>query len=349
MKFKFIASCLLLASLGLPMGCSRPDSTAAEKEPPPVNVKLVRPRQGPITRSISLPANIIANQQAVLYAKVAGYLKTIRVDKGDFVKEGDLLAVIEVPELLADEARYKAELVVAELDNRRAIEAQQKAPDLVVRQSLDAVKGRYEVAKANLDRAETLLQFCKITAPFSGVIIKRWVDPGAFIPAATSGSTAQTSALVAIADYSTVRAQLAVPEPETPFIRNDLPVKVTVEELPGTAFTASVTRYAHALDEATKTMLTEIDIANPKGQLLPGMYAMVKVSIETHPNGLLIPVEALVIEKSGTSVFTAVSNKAAKVPVKTGFNDGAFVEILGGLAPDAPVILAGKQNLTQEQ
>src|SRR5205807_846674 len=97
---------------------------------------------------------------------------------------------------------------------------QAKAPDLVVRQSIDAARAKYEVAKANLERAETLLKFCKITAPFSGVITRRSVDPGAFIPAATSGSASATSALLMLADFSTVRVRVAVPEAEAPHIRN---------------------------------------------------------------------------------------------------------------------------------
>jgi membrane fusion protein (multidrug efflux system) len=340
---------LVLLLLLLMAGCKPSNPQEEKKAAPPVAVKLIQPHRGDITRSVTLPGNVTANQQAALYAKVAGYLKTITVDKGDAVKAGDLLAEIEVPELLADQAKFKAELAVADIDNRRTIEAQQKAPDLVVRQTLDATKGRYEVAKANLDRAETLLGFCKISAPFSGVITKRSVDPGAFIPAATSASVAQTPALLTLVDFSIVRVQVAVPEPETAFIHNGVPVKVTVEELPGLTFSGAVTRYSHSLDEATKTMLAEIDIANPKGELLPGMYAMLKLGVETRTNALLIPVEGLVVEKAGSSVFTVVDGKAKKVPVKTGFNDGVSVEIVDGLKPDEPVILVGKQALNNGQ
>jgi RND family efflux transporter MFP subunit len=341
--FFFLITILLIS------GCSKSETSSPQKEPAPLAVKLCHPKHGDITRSVSLPANVLPNQQAALYAKVGGYLKTISVDKGDSVKQGDVLAEIEVPELLADEAKFKAELAVADIDYKRILEAQKKAPDLVVLQSVDAAKAKYEVAKANLDRAQTLLQFCKITAPFSGVITKRSVDPGAFIPAATSGSAAQTTPLVMVADYSIVRVQVAVPEPETPFIRNGLPAKVTVDALPGTTFTNSVTRYSHSLDDATKTMLVEIEITNPKAQLLPGMYAIAKLGVETHTDALLIPVEALVTEKTGTSIFKVASGKTVKAPIKTGFNDGAFVEILDGLKPDESLILVGKQTLAPGQ
>jgi RND family efflux transporter MFP subunit len=296
-----------------------------------------------------LPANVAANQQATLYSKVAGYLKTIHVDKGDEVRQGQLLAEIEVPELVADFARYKAEQEIADLDYQRANEAHQKAPDLVVRQTVDAAKAKALMAKANLERAETLLGFCKITAPFSGVITKRAVDPGAFVPAATSGSAAQNAMVVTLMDFSKVRVQIAVPENEVPLVCHGLPVKVTVEELPGRVFEGSITRFSQVLDDATKTMLAETDLENPRRELRPGMYATVKLGVEKHANAVLVPVEAAVVEKSGTSVFVLANGKAKQVPVKTGFNDGASVEIVDGLEPNQAVILVGKLGLSSGQ
>src|SRR5688572_4551917 len=252
-------------------GCKPEESKEAPKKgEPPISVKLVQPKRGEIMRSVSLPANVTANQQATLYSKVGGYLKTIAVDKGDDVKQGQLLAEIEAPEIIADFTRYKAEAEIADLDFKRASDARAKAPDLVVQQSVDTARAKSLMAKANLERAETLLGFCRITAPFSGVITRRAVDPGAFVPAATSGSAAQSAVIVTLMDFDRVRVQVAVPENEVPLIKNGLPVKVTVEGLPGRAFDGSVSRFSQALDDATKTMLVEIDLANPKHELRPG-------------------------------------------------------------------------------
>src|SRR2546423_1514167 len=179
---------MLAGAMLMACGCER-GTVASSTQPatePPVEVTVIRASRGEITRKITLPAEIKANQSATLYAKVSGYLKTISVDKGDMVKEGALLAEIEVPELLADRAKYKAEVELAELDYRRLAEAQKKAPDLVVPLSVDSAKSKREVAKANLERAEILLQFTKISAPFFGIITRRFVDAGAFIPAATA-------------------------------------------------------------------------------------------------------------------------------------------------------------------
>lgn len=331
-------------------GPSSPKVEPAKSAPtPPIQVKITLPRNGEITRSITLPGEVRAYQQATLYAKVAGYLKKITVDTGDAVKEGDLLADIEVPEMIADLARAKTEAEVAALDYKRVTEAFKKAPDLVTPQSIDAAKGKFDIAKASLERIESLLSFAKITAPFSGVITRRMVDPGAFIPVATSGNAAQNAALFVLMNFSKVRVQVAIPEAEAPLITKGLKVRITVDELPGRVYEGGVTRYAYALDDATKTMLTEIEIPNPKGELRPGMYPTVKVVVERKPDALIIPIGALVMEKANASVFTLSESKeqkatvAKKVAIKTGFNDGVSVEILEGLKPNEPVILVGKQ------
>src|SRR5206468_1405722 len=125
---------LLFFPLSLACGCGHSTSDAPPKLAQPIVVRLVSVKKGEATRSITLPGNILAYQRATLYAKVAGYIKTVNVDKGDAVKKGDLLADIEVPELIADRAKYQAELDVAELDFKRIRDAQKKAPDLVLLQ-----------------------------------------------------------------------------------------------------------------------------------------------------------------------------------------------------------------------
>ena len=313
-------------------------------------MQAVLPKRGEITRTVTLPTfRILAYQEARLYAKVSGYLKTLTVDKGDTVASGQLLAEIEVPELLADEAQFKAETEVARTNYQRMVEARHNAPDLVVPQTVDDLFGQWEVARAKLQRTQTLLQYARITAPFSGVITARFVDPGAFIPAATAGTTAQSAALVTLMDFSRLRFQVFVPEAEVPFIKNGLPVRVTVDELPGHTFSGSVTRFAYALDEATKTVLTEIEIPNPAGDLRPGMYASVQLDIQHVPDALLVPAPAVVTERAGSFVFRVDDGKAKKIPVGTGVSDGVNVEITAGLELGAPVILAGGQALNDGQ
>ena len=338
-----------LVGQGIISGCKPSTAESMKEATPPAAVQVVHPKRGSITRNVTLPGEIKAYQQATLYAKVAGYLKTITVDKGDRVKEGDLIADIEVPEMLADLARYKAEVEVAELDYKRLSESQKRLPDLVVPQTVDNAKGKLDVAKASLERTEALLGFAKIAAPFAGVITKRMVDPGAFIPAATSGSAAQNAAIVTLTDFNRVRVQVAVPELETSLIATDQPIKMTVDGLPGRSFEGKITRFSYTLDEATKTMLSEVELPNPKLELRPGMYAIVKIGIERKDDALLVPVDALVVERAGAFVFTINDNKAKKTRVQTGFNDGTHVEIVSGVKPDQPVILVGKRLLGDGQ
>ena len=328
-RWTFPAACLVLAATA---------SLAAE----PLPVKFTSAKRADIHRWITIPGTLKANQQATLYAKVAGYLANVAVDRGDAVKAGQLLGELEVPELLADAKKFEADVKVAGVDLSRLEEARKKAPDLVLPQALDKARAASSVALANLERTNTLLQFAKITAPFPGMITGRFVDNGAFVPSATSGSAAQNAAIFTLMDYTTVRAQAAVPEVEVPFIRAGLPVKFALEALPGKTFDTTVSRSNGVLDEATRTMLVEADMPNAEGALKPGMYASIRIAVEKHTGAITIPVEALVMEKTNAFVFKTADGKAKKTAVKLGFNDGVNAEIVEGLAEGEGVIVPGK-------
>ncbi len=314
----------------------------------PTPVKTAPVQRGDITRYVTLPGNLRANQQATLFAKVAGYVTEVAVDKGDTVKADQLLAELEVPELIADFKKYEADVKVAEIDLGRMTDAQKKAPDLVLPQALDKARAASEVAHANIQRTQTLLDFAKITAPFAGVVTMRFVDDGAFVPAATSGG-AQNAAIFTIMDYTTIRAQAAVPEMDAALVKVGQPVKVTLEALGGKTIDATVSRFAHAIDEATRTMLVEADLPNASLALRPGMYAMMKIGVEQHTGVLTVPVDALAMEKTAAFVFKVADGKAKKTAVTLGFNDGAKVELLTGAAEGEAVILVGKGTLNDGQ
>jgi len=340
-------SAILLASLML-TACDRSQPHAAQAPLPSVQVQVAHPTRGPITRYITLPATIRPYQQVTLHAKVAGYLKTISVDRGDQVKEGDLLAELEAPELLADQSRLQAEVDVAKTDLQRLDDAQKKAPDLIVPLTVDLARSKYEVAAANLKRNETLLRYCRIVAPFSGTITRRWADPGALIPAATSGAP-QNAALLTLMDNSRLRIEVAIPQAEALYVKKDLPVELKLDEFVGKKFSGKITRFADALDDMSKTMATEVELENATHELRPGMFLTAKVGIDHKSDTLLIPVEALLVEKVKTSVFKFVDGKARKSPVKTGFEDGVSVEILEGAGSDDAIILVGKLALADGQ
>jgi membrane fusion protein (multidrug efflux system) len=312
-------------------------------------VKVVSPHRGEVVRYVTLPGTLRANQQVTLYAKVAGYLKSIAVDKGDTVKSGQALAELEIPELLADRLRREADLHIATADVERVHGAQAKAPDLVTSQTVDEAEAKLAVAKASLAQADTLLRYGQMAAPFAGVITMRYVDPGAFVPAATGNSSPAAAAVVTLMDFSVIRAQVAVPETEASRVRVGEPVSISVDGLPGRNFTASVSRQSYALDEATRTLLVEADLPNSDLVLRPGMYASIKVGVEKHTDTLLVPAAALVKEKTANFLFTLANGKAVRNAVKVGFNDNVNVEILEGVAESARVILPGKLTLTPDQ
>lgn len=355
------------------------------------SVQVVRAHKGEVSRSVTLPATVRPWQESVLYAKVTGYLKSISVDTGDWLKPGELVGEIEAPEMQADLARYKAELLrasaewnkaraeasraraevkVASIDLERARKGREKAADLVMPQTVDDAQARREKAEAELDlalakqeaakadqaviqaqleRTEVLLRYARITAPFSGAVTKRWVDPGALVPAASASSSPRSSAIITLTDFSKVRVQMAVPETEIALVKNGLPARVTADAALGRGFDGRVTRFARALDEATKTMMAEIELPNPTGELRPGMFVSVRLALEQKADVLTVPAEALVVEKKRTFVFAVVQGKARKIEVKTGFNDGITVEILAGLHVDDSVITAGKQAVSDGQ
>ena len=329
--------------LGVAMSCV---SLCAADAP---EVAVTSPQRGDIHRFVTLPGTLRANQQVTLHAKVAGYLKSIAVDKGDAVKSGQPLAEIEMPELVAERAKREAELKIAKQELERVNRARTKAPDLITPQAADTAEGRLAVAQAALTENETLLRYGRIVAPFNGIVTMRYVDVGAFVPAATASANPAAAAIVTLMDYSTIRARVAVPEIEGSRIKVGQPVIVTTEAVPGRTFKGTVSRHTGALDEATRSLLVEADLPNADLTLRPGMYTTVKIGVELHQGAMLVPAAALVREKAAGYLFTLADGKATRVPVKYGFNDGANVEILEGIAENARVIIPGKATLVSGQ
>lgn len=370
---QFVAAGFVALGLALLSACS-PSSTAKPKEPDgtgKVPVTVVSVEQQDLTRKITLPGTLVAYNEATLYGKVAGYVKSMRVDKGDRVRRGQTLAVLEVPEMAdeIDQAQAAYLQAVASLNQARAEaqlqrvtyeryrEVHAKDPDAIANQELDQYRSKYEVAEANVklaeakvataasnrDRLIALHQYAFITAPFSGFITARFVDPGALIQAATTSTQGQ--AIVTVQDLGTIRVYVSVPEVNVPLIHIGTPASFTTAAYPGKVFTASVTRFAEALDLASRTMKTEIDVPNRQHLLRPGMYADVTLVIEKIPDALVVPDSALVVTGSKTFVWVARNGIAHEVEVEAGLDNGAETEIRSGLNHGEQVVVAGKDSL----
>lgn len=263
---------LLVVAAGLLLSVT---STARAAEPPASTASPAASKDA--AGNLLLPGEVVAYQSALLTAKVAGYLKAIPVDKGDRVRAGDLIADIEVPELLADRLQYRAQVDVAQREYDRMQQAAKTAPDLVTPDNLDNARGRLEVAQAQLGRVDALLGYAKIRAPFSGTVTARYVDPGAFIPV-PSQSGQQGAGIVTLMDFSRVRIQVWIPGNVAAIIRPGCKVVFNAVGLPDRNFTASVTRVSYALERSVRTMLAEIDMQNPGEILQPGMYLSVHLT-----------------------------------------------------------------------
>ncbi len=307
-----------------------------------VELPATKPQKGNIHRWIALPANFVPWQQVALKARVAGYVKSVAVDKGDTVSAGQKLIEIEVPELEADLIRHRAEVSIANVEAKRLHEARIKSPDLVLLQAVDIAEAKLAIAKATMDRATTLLEFAQVRAPFAGTISARQIDPGAY--SAAGGDT-----LLQLIDASTLRLQVPVVEMETSLLKAGLKVEAKVEALGGAILKGQVSRVSGSLDSATRTMLVEADFKNENGKLRPGMFATARIAVELHDNALLIPVASLVKEKANNFVFKQVDGKAKKTSIKPGFNDGVNVEVLDGIGPDDQILLVGTTTLTDGQ
>lgn len=302
---------------------------------------VTRPVSGTIHRWVSLPGSLQPFQQVSLHARVAGYVKTVNVDRGDVVQAGQFLASVEIPELEADLIKASAELEAAATESRRMREARAKSPDLVLPQSVDNAEARYLGAQASVNRCRTLIDFAQIRAPFAGVITARSVDPGAYV-------SAGGAPLLHVVDAAKLRCQVAVPEMEAPLVAAGKPLRVLPDAMPGSVTEARVDRSSGMLDLVTRTLLVEGDIDNSAGKLLPGMSVTVRIGVERHENTPLIPVGAVVMEKTNAFIFCHIAGKAVKTPVKLGFNDGSMVEVVG-LKPEDTVLVVGTQPVADGQ
>ncbi|MEP7152099.1 MAG: efflux RND transporter periplasmic adaptor subunit [Nitrospira sp.] len=323
------------------------ESSHAFTEAPRVQVLKV-PRRD-ISRTLTLPANVSPWYQATLYGKVSGYVKWIGVDKGDVVKKGQLLAVMDAPEIEDQYKQAEADYAIKKVTYERYLSVWQDNHDIIAKQDVDVAKAAAESAKHQRDSRRNLLGYTNVYAPFAGVITARFADPGALIQAAT-GSATQAAPLFTIMDMDSVRVYVNVPQEAAPLAKAGLPVTVTAREW-SEGLEASITRSTTALDPATRTLLVEIDVPNKDHRLEPGMFVNALIHLERHANALAIPPSAFVPGKNGKekAVFVVVNDTVKLTPVKTGIDDGLMVEIVDGLTGEENIVAVGKSGLLDGQ
>jgi len=325
-------------------------AAAAQKK----TVIVVKPNQSDATAPLILPGNIQANRSASIYARVDGYLKQWYVDIGDHVHEGQVLADIEAPQIDANLREAQAQLELAQANLKLAQTNSARSQQLFSnkvnsQQELDTVLATEQVQQANRDNAEASLEnatqmkaYEQVRAPFDGVITARYIDVGSLV---TSGSVKTVQKLFDLAQSDPVRVFVNVPQSDVSRVRAGSAATVKVDEYPNEAFSGKVARDAGAFDQASRTILLEVDVPNPDGRLYAGMYAHVTLSTpDPHPL-LYVPDNTILIDSKGTRVATVdADHKIHFKQVTLGRDFGTKSEIISGLNPGDQIV----QNPTDD-
>jgi RND family efflux transporter MFP subunit len=317
-------------------------------------VATVFPQDGAPTQEIVLPGNTQAFSDAPIYARTSGYLKRWYFDIGAHVQKGQLLAEIETPEVDQQLQQAQAELDTAHANLSIAKITAARWQDLVSTGSvsqqetdqavsnLSAVKAAAESSAANMRRLEQLQSFQKIYAPFDGIITARNTDIGALIDA---GANTQPRELFHITAIRTLRVYVSIPEVYSRAARPGATATLTLDEFPGQTFHGTLVRNANSIDIASRTLLVEVDVDNPTGQLLPGAYVFVHLKLPNATRSVTIPSNTLIFRKEGLQIGLVRDGKAELVPVKIGHDYGNSVEIVSGLQPTDAVIIDPSDSL----
>jgi membrane fusion protein, multidrug efflux system len=354
-----------------PAPMSAPARVSVAAEPLPI-VTTVEPERRPGVEAITLPASVEPIEKATLYAKVSGYVQWIRVDKGDRVKKGEVLAQLEVPEVekeyqsaqaavaesQAEYERAETEANLKKVTYQRTQGVRDSEPTVVSPQEVDVARAAFEtaagnarLAKAHLDKARAelgklrvLAEFAKVTAPFDGVVTERFVDPGALIQA---GANSSGSPVVSVAKTDQMRVYISVPEVDVARITRGLAAQVRLDALPGRQLTGKVTRFADAVDPQSRTMKTEIDLPNPDHRILPGMFGTVTLAISTDPSAMFLPDQCVRQDSAGNKfVYAVEGGLIRKVTIQTGQDNGTVTQVFE-LRREQAIVLSDGYNLQE--
>jgi RND family efflux transporter MFP subunit len=328
--------------------------TAETRELAVPTVSVIQPKGGDPSEELVLPGNIQAFTDAPIYARTNGYLKRWTVDIGARVKAGELLAEIDTPEVDQQLQQARADLATAQANHQLAETTAARyqyllQTDSVAKQDADnavsdakAKKAMVDSAQSNVKRLEQLQSFEKIYAPFDGVITERNTDVGQLID---SGSGTPAKELFHIAAINKLRVYVSVPQV---YSRSALPgveAELTLAEFPHRHFKGTLVRNADAITPASRTLLTEVDVNNPTGELLPGAYAEVHLKLPSTVSAFVLPVNTFLFRSEGLQVGVVRGGKAELLPIVLGKDFGTEAEVLSGLDGHEQVIMNPPDSL----
>jgi RND family efflux transporter MFP subunit len=356
----FVAPIVVLAIGALLTGRSKAASearvAATTKSLALEHVSVVHPLRGNPVTELSLPGTTEAFVESPIFARTNGYLKLWTKDIGARVKAGELLAVIETPELDQQLIQARALLAQTEANMKLAKITASRYQDLIASHSVsqqDVDQGNQNVAMltasaqaaaADVQRLEQLQQFEKVVAPFDGIVTARNIDIGDLINAGSSGTGKE---MFRIARIDMLRIFVNVPEDYTGSIRPGIAAKLSIAGFPGKEFPATVARYAHAVDMNSRTMRTELDVPNSSGVLVPGAYASATFSLRSPVAPLILPSNTEIFQGDGLQVGVVDSKCRVQLRnITIGRDFGTSVELLSGVQPSDAVITNPSDSLT---
>jgi membrane fusion protein, multidrug efflux system len=321
-----IAGLLLLTRQRSQVEAATQKLTIAEQKGPTVEVVTAHRLSG--SDSLRLIGEARPFQTAIVYAKVGGYLRSLRVDKGDSVRQNEVIAVVESPET---DKQYQA--AVADAHNKELIatrSAMLVKEKVISQQAADQSEADAEVSKAQLEQIGTLKSYEQLRAPFAGTVTARFADPGALIQ---SAAASQTSALpvVEVSETLRLRVYVYVDQAHAPFVHMGDQVTILDQSRPGAELAARVTRTSGEIDPKTRTLLVEVDVENPHNRILAGSFVQVDLKVHT-PRYVEIPSDALIVRVGQTVVATVTPDNVVRFkPVVVADQTGEQARLLSGL------------------
>ena len=322
-------------------------------------VAVIHPAMEPSEEGLVLPGTMQAYVESPIYARTNGYLKKWYRDIGSRVHQGELLADIETPEVDQQLIQARADLETAKANSNLSRITAGRYEELiktdgVSKQEVDNATGDYAAKQAtvasfqaNVRRLEELESFKHIYAPFSGVITRRNVDIGTLVNAGNGGTTQQ---LFFLAQTDPIRVYVNVPESAAAAIHQGLTAYLELTQFPGRRFQGQVARTAEAIDLGTRTLLTEVDVPNKSGELLPGGYAQVHLAVQITNTRVQVPVNALLFRSEGLrAVVIDANHKTHLQPLTIGRDFGITLEVLQGLTPNDWIVLNPADSLEDNQ
>ena len=386
---------LILLLPVLQAGCSADSTTSNEPSqaseqtspiPAGVDVGVTQPVQEELILQIGLSGNVEPFEETILYSRVGGYLESIRVDIGDSVKRGQVLAKVLIPEMLDEYHGLEAELEGARSDQQNGLaelelqnvekelakltydrvrSVREEEPDMMPQQAEDEARAKFQAAGAQEKVIQTRIVQAKSGVKRVAAALKRLqtLMEYAEIKAPFSGvvterfvdpgaliqaGTGSGSArpLLTISQLQRLRVFFDVPEDKVPQVQVGDLAEITVDALPGAQLEGKVARFAKVLNPETRSMRTEVTLRNTERLLFPGMHVRVRLLLERRAAAILLPAEALRFKEGASFVYVVDGDTARETPIETGFDDGIRVEVTGGLSGEETVIVTARESLS---